>query len=84
MVESRKIPYPRPHADPAFETRRWITQRAQAHLIKAAECERLSRSTLNEPVKGMYLDLAQRWRDLSHEAESLDREHYRWFIDPHQ
>jgi hypothetical protein len=61
-----------------------MSSRAKAHLAKAAECERLSRSTLDEAVKGMYSDLAQRWRDLGHEAEILDREHYRWFIDPHQ
>jgi hypothetical protein len=84
MVELSRYRYSRPPAEPAFETQRWISPRAKARLVKAAECERLSRSTLDEPVKGMYLDLAQRWRDLGNEAEMLDREHYRWFIDPHQ
>jgi hypothetical protein len=84
MVEPREYWYSGSRYGSAFEMQSWITQRVQGHLTKAAECERLSQSTPNEIVKGMYFDLAQRWRDLAHEAESLDREHYRWFIDPHQ
>ena len=74
----------RPPAESALETQHWISPHAKAHLVKAAECERLSRSTPDESVKGMYSDLAQKWRDLAHEGEIFDREHYRWFIDPHQ
>jgi hypothetical protein len=84
MADSRKYPYAMPPMGSMFETRSRMTQRARAHLSKAAECECLSRSTLDEAVKGMYLDLAQRWRDLSHEAENIDRERYRWYVDPHQ
>jgi hypothetical protein len=53
-------------------------------LSKAAECERLSRSTIDNDAKEMYVNLAKHWYDLADEAENLDREHYRWFIDPHQ
>jgi hypothetical protein len=53
-------------------------------LSKAAECERLSRSTIDNDAKEMYVNLAKHWYDLADEAENLDREHYRGFIDPHQ
>jgi hypothetical protein len=66
----------------ASGTEQWKSSRAKRFLAKAAECGRLSRCTLDDSVKLRYVDLVRHWQDLAHEAERLDREHYRWFIDP--
>jgi hypothetical protein len=61
-----------------------MSPRSKRFLKNAAECERLSRSVLDNDAKLIYADLVEQWHDLAHEAENLDREHYRWLIDPHQ
>jgi hypothetical protein len=66
------------------DSEQWQSPRAKQYLVKAAECERLSHSTLDDSIKRMYFDLVRHWQDLADEAEKLDRKHYSGFIDPNQ
>jgi len=47
--------------------------RADRYLQRAAECERLAASVRDQEVRATFLDLADQWRDLARQAQTLDR-----------
>jgi hypothetical protein len=47
--------------------------RADRYLEKAAECEHLAASVRDPQVGATFLDLANQWRDLARQVETLDR-----------
>jgi hypothetical protein len=51
-----------------------MTERAERYMKLAAECEEAARKTQDTATKVLYLDLADRWRDLARQAEGIDRD----------
>jgi hypothetical protein len=51
-----------------------MTERAERYMKRAAECEEAARKTQDTATKVLYLDLADRWRDLARQAEGIDRD----------
>jgi hypothetical protein len=51
-----------------------MTERAERYMKRAAECEEAARTTQDTATKVLYLDLADRWRDLARQAEGIDRD----------
>jgi hypothetical protein len=50
-----------------------MSERAEACLRKGAECEQAALRVHDEKTRFMYLDLANGWRDMAEQAETLQR-----------
>ena len=49
-----------------------MNERVQACLLKAAECEHAALQTTEERARLLYLDLANAWRTLAEQADTMD------------
>ena len=57
--------------DPATNT--WVHSRADLYRERAAECERQVALVRDSQVRAILSDLADQWRDLARQVETLDR-----------
>jgi hypothetical protein len=50
-----------------------MASRAEIYRARAGECEATAEATTDPNVKAAYLDLAQRYRDLARQVDTLER-----------
>jgi hypothetical protein len=52
-----------------------MSLRAQRYRVKATDCEQAAKKLTDPETRTLYLDLAQQWRELARQVETLEREH---------
>jgi len=55
-----------------------MNERTQACLRKADDCEHATLQTTDESARLLYLDLANAWRTLAEQVETIDRQRARF------
>ena len=55
------------------ETNIWVYSRADLYLERATECERQAALARDPQARAVFSDLADQWRDLARQVETLDR-----------
>ena len=50
-----------------------MASRAEIYRAKAGECQTTAEAATDPNVKAAYLDLAQRYRDLARQVDTLER-----------
>jgi hypothetical protein len=50
-----------------------MASRAEIYRARAGECQATAEATTDPNVKAAYLDLAQRYRDLARQVDTLER-----------
>jgi len=50
-----------------------MASRAEIYRAKAGECQATAETTTDPKIRAAYLDLAQRYRDLARQVDTLER-----------
>jgi len=50
-----------------------MTRRVDELRAKAAECERMASRAVDETARVTYRDMAQQWREMADQQETIDR-----------
>jgi hypothetical protein len=50
-----------------------MTRRVDELIAKAVECERMATRTVDETTSATYRDMAEQWREIADQQETIDR-----------